>query len=189
MLEGGKIEIGAELAIDARQQIEIEFRGHAFGIVVGGTENLGVLDQIDADDEDRARAQRVGGMAQEFRRFMRLEIADGRARKEADPRQRRDRRRNFESLREIGDDRMHRQAREIAPQLRRLVLQKVAGNVDRHIGLDRRRGAEQDARLAARAGAELDQARNWAETARRSPAHARATARSRSASDNIPAAA
>ena len=96
-------------------------------------------------------------MAQEFRRFMRLEIADGRARKEADPRQRRDRGRNFKCAREVGDDGMHGQAREIAPQLRRLALQKVAGNVDGHIGLDRRRGAKQDARLAARTGAEFDQ--------------------------------
>ena len=29
VLERGEIEIGAELAIDARQQIEIELRGHA----------------------------------------------------------------------------------------------------------------------------------------------------------------
>ena len=42
-------------------------------------------------------------------------------------------------------------------QLRRVLLQEVAGNVDRHIGLDGRRRAEQDARLAARAAAELDQ--------------------------------
>ena len=37
VLEGGKIEIGAELAIDARQEIEIELRGDTFGIVIGGT--------------------------------------------------------------------------------------------------------------------------------------------------------
>ena len=58
---------------------------------------------------------------------------------------------------EIGDHRMHRKMREIAPQLRGVLLQKVAGNIDRHIGLDRGRGAEQDARLLARARAELDQ--------------------------------
>ena len=90
MLEGVEIEIGAELAIDARQQIEIEFRGDTLGIVVGAVENLRVLDQIDADHEQRARAQHVAGMAQKFARFVRLEIADGRAGKEADPRQRRD---------------------------------------------------------------------------------------------------
>ena len=35
MLERGEIEIGAEFAIDARQQIEIELRGHALGVVIG----------------------------------------------------------------------------------------------------------------------------------------------------------
>ena len=91
MLEGAEIEIGAELAIDARQQIEIEFRRDALGIVVGVVENFGVLHQIDADHEQRALAQHAAGMAQEFARFVRLEIADGRSRKEADPRQRSDR--------------------------------------------------------------------------------------------------
>ena len=35
MLEGGEIEVGAELAIDARQQIEIELRGDAGRVVIG----------------------------------------------------------------------------------------------------------------------------------------------------------
>src|SRR5215207_10733903 len=34
MLEAGRIELGAELAIDARQQVEIELRRHALGIVI-----------------------------------------------------------------------------------------------------------------------------------------------------------
>ncbi len=157
MLERGQIEIRAEFAIDARQQIEIEFRGHARGIIIGGTEDLGVLDQIDADDEDRAGAQHGAGMAQKFRRLMRFEIADGRAREKADPRQLCDRRRKLKGLGEIGDQRMHGQMREIAPQLRRVLLQKIAGNIDRNVGFNRRRGAKQDARLLARAAAEFDQ--------------------------------
>ncbi len=99
MLEGGQIEIGAELAIDARQQIEIEFGGHAFGVIVGRAQDLGILDQIDADHQHRAVAENGAGMAQKLRRLMRLEIADGRAGKKADPRQRGDRRRNVEALR------------------------------------------------------------------------------------------
>ena len=124
MLEGGKIEIGAELAIDAGQQIEIEFRGHALGIVIGGTQNLDVLDEIDADDENCPAAECVGGVAQKLCRLVRLEIADGRSWEETDARQRGNRRRHLEGLGEIGDDRMHGQAREIAPQLRHIVLQE-----------------------------------------------------------------
>src|SRR4029077_5608048 len=52
--------------------------------------------------------------------------------------------------REIGNDRMNGKVGEIAPQLRRILLQEISGNVDRDIGLDRRRGAEQNARLPAR---------------------------------------
>ena len=39
MLERRKIEIGAKLAVDARQEIEIEFCGHAFGVVIGAIEH------------------------------------------------------------------------------------------------------------------------------------------------------
>src|SRR5271156_4486299 len=48
MLKGGEIEIGPQLAIDARQQIEVEFRSDALGIVVGAVENVGQLFKIDA---------------------------------------------------------------------------------------------------------------------------------------------
>ena len=127
------------------------------GVVVGAIENFRLLDQVDADHEHRTGAEHCPGMAQEFRRLMRLEIADRRSRKEADARQRRDRRRKVERLREIRDQRMHRKVRKIAAQLRGVLLQEFAGNIDRDIGLDIRRGAEQDARLAARPAAEFDQ--------------------------------
>src|ERR1700685_4339815 len=88
MLEGVEIEIGAELAVDARQQVEIEFRRDTLGVIVGVVENFRILDQIDADDEYRLFAKHRAGMAEEFARLVRLEIADGRSRKEPDPRQR-----------------------------------------------------------------------------------------------------
>ena len=157
MLEGAKIEIGAELAVDARQQIEIEFRRDALGVVIGVIENFRILHQIDADHEQRARAQHAAGVAQEFAGFVRLEIADGGAGKKTDPRQRGDRRRQRERLGEILDQRIDAEMRKIPAQLGGVLLQEIAGNIDRHIGLHRRRGAEQDARLAARAAAEFDQ--------------------------------
>ena len=67
MLEGGKIEIGAQFAIDAGEQIEIEFRGDAFGIVIGAVENIGRPFQIDADNQHRAGAEYAAGTAQERR--------------------------------------------------------------------------------------------------------------------------
>ena len=90
-------------------------------------------------------------MTQEFRRLMRLEIADGRSGKKSDPRPQCGGLWNREGLGEIGDQRIYSEMPEIAPQQRRVLLQEVAGNVDRNIGFHRRRGAEQDARLLARA--------------------------------------
>ena len=45
VLEGLEIEIAAKLPIDAREQIEIEFRGNALGVVIGAIENVGRLDR------------------------------------------------------------------------------------------------------------------------------------------------
>src|SRR5262245_36734109 len=51
MAERIEIEIGGKLAIEAHEQIEVELRGHALGVVISSVENAGVLDEIDADDE------------------------------------------------------------------------------------------------------------------------------------------
>src|SRR5690242_21926751 len=87
VLEGGEIEIGAELAIDAGEQIEIEFSGHPFGVVIGRRQDRYIFDQIDADHQNGPLAQRSASMMQEFHRLVMLEITDGRSRKKADPRQ------------------------------------------------------------------------------------------------------
>ncbi len=151
------IEVGTQLAIDAREQVEIELRGHARGIVIGGVEYLGVLDEIDADDEGCPRAQHAPGVPQERGRVLRLEVADGRAREKAGPRQAHDRAREPERARKVRGDWQDAQARPIMLQLPGLLPQHLGGNVDRHIGIDRRRRVQQDAHLASRAAAELDE--------------------------------
>ena len=65
----------------------------------------------------RACAEHAPGMAQERRRILRLEIADGRAREEAGPRQPDDRARQPERLREVGRHRQHAQAWIVMLQL------------------------------------------------------------------------
>src|SRR5262249_56409337 len=86
--EAVEIEIGAELAVDAAQQVEIEGGGDAGRIVIGGLEHPLVLDEIDADDEVRALPKQAGGLAPGTGRLRRLEIADGRAPGEYHPRPR-----------------------------------------------------------------------------------------------------
>src|SRR6266550_2910811 len=107
MAELVDIEVSRELAIDAREQVEVELRGYACGIVIGGVENVGVLDEVNANDEGRAGAQYAPGVAQERCRILRLEVADGGAREESGACQPYDRARQPERLREVGSHRQH----------------------------------------------------------------------------------
>jgi hypothetical protein len=157
VLETFEIEVAAELAIDARQNVEIELRRDAGGVVIGGIEDGAVLRQVDAHDEDRSRAEGAAGIAQERARLVRLEIADGRAREEAGARQRRDLRRNVEGLAEIRVDRQHRQLGKLAPQRRRFLLQHFRRDIDRQVGRHMGRGTEHDRSLGLRPAAELDE--------------------------------
>ena len=49
--EGVEIEIAAELAVDAAQQVQVEVGGDALRIVIGGFEHRPVLPQVRADQE------------------------------------------------------------------------------------------------------------------------------------------
>ena len=85
MREAGEVEIAAELAVDAREQIEIEGGGDAARIVIGGDQDpLGLL-QIDAEQEGAARPEQPRGIAEEGARLVMGQIADGRAGEEAEP--------------------------------------------------------------------------------------------------------
>src|SRR5262249_8450771 len=66
MAEAAKIEVGAQLTVDPRQQIEIEPGGHAGGVVVGGVEDTRVLHQVDPDDQMGAWSQHATGVPQEL---------------------------------------------------------------------------------------------------------------------------
>src|SRR5437588_4014147 len=90
MTETCQVEVTAELAIDAREQIEVELRRDAGAIVIGGIEDFRVLHQVDADDEACTSSQHTSGLAQERAGFVRLQIADGRSREESGMRHVRD---------------------------------------------------------------------------------------------------
>src|SRR5215218_1955994 len=82
--EGGNVEIAAELAVDADQNVEIESRGNAGGVVIGVVNHPLVLLEVDADDHLRTPSKNLAGAAQEGARFLRPESAQRRPRKEAD---------------------------------------------------------------------------------------------------------
>ena len=175
VLERGEIEIGAELAIDAGEQIEIELRGDAVGIVIGAIENIGRLDEIDADDEHATRrpaSARHGARKAAASCGSKLPMVE--PGKKPDARHRRKLGRQLGHRGEIRDHRIDRKMRQIAAQLCRILLQEIAGNIDRHIGLDARRGAAAECALSGSTRRRIRSKRNPAETARPWPAHASA---------------
>ena len=128
-------------------RLRLNFAVTPCGIVVGLLQNLRVLHQIDADDEGRAAAEDAAGVAQERRRLVRLEIADGRAREKPDPRHDLRGVGQFERLGEVGRDRQHRELGIFAAQLRHLLLQELRRNLDRHIGRERLARADSTIRV------------------------------------------
>ena len=81
--EAVEVERAVQLAVDARQQIEVERGGDASGVVVGGVENARVLLQVDADQQRAGRSEPIGEASQHPHRLRRMEVADGRTREEA----------------------------------------------------------------------------------------------------------
>ncbi len=75
MLELGKIEIGVELAVDARQQVEGEISRDTGGIVVGGFENRAVFLEVDPNDRGSVAADLDAHRTQQGDRLALLEIA------------------------------------------------------------------------------------------------------------------
>ncbi len=115
-----------------------------------------VLLEIDADDQCCAFAENFARAAQEGACLVRIEIADGRARKEADFRHVLDFGRQLERFGEIGRHRIDREVGKILAQGAGLSVEKIAGNIHRHISAE---GAfiQQQADLGCCACAEFDQ--------------------------------
>ena len=57
--EAREIEVGVELAVEAREQVQVEGGGHARGVVVGALEHARVLLEVDAHQEGAARPARA----------------------------------------------------------------------------------------------------------------------------------
>ena len=63
--EGIEIEIRPQVAVQASQDVQVEFGGDARGIVVGALQDRGVFREIEADHQAAAgRGRGAGGGAQ-----------------------------------------------------------------------------------------------------------------------------
>src|SRR2546421_8183010 len=60
MLPVREIEIAAEFAVDAREQVFVELRGHAGAVVVSGLDNMSIFLEIDADQQTAVLAGELG---------------------------------------------------------------------------------------------------------------------------------
>src|SRR3712207_4848915 len=133
MRESRKIEIGSQFAIGPSQQIKIEVRRHASGIVIGGLEPGAVLDEIDSDDERGSRAEDAGGEPKKIPCCLRVEISEGEAGEEPGPGRAARGAGQIEGPGEISRNRDNGQEWKLAAEARRLSLQELRGDVDRNI--------------------------------------------------------
>ena len=156
VFEVGEVEVGGELAVEAGQQIQVKCRGDAFGVVVGAQEHVGVLAQVDADEQAALGAHEAADRAQQLRGLVGGEVADRRAR-EVDDGAARGQNRRREGLGEVGADRDHGQACVGRGELVGGVAQEFAGDVDGHVAGRGTEMVEDDAGLGAAAAAELEQ--------------------------------
>ena len=151
-----QVEVAAELAVDARQQVQIERRSHALGVVIGGVQDVRVFLQIDADQHGAARTDLAARHLEEGLRLIPPQIADGRAGEVDDTPRVAAIRRDAQRVREIRGNRHDAQAREFAPQALHRCAQRVGGDVDRHVHRRLQR-ADQEARLQALAATVFQQ--------------------------------
>ena len=83
VMKPGQIKTGAKLPVGPRQQVFVERRREPNRVIVGGVQDRGVLDEIDAHEQAPA-AELPSGVAQKSQGSLGSEIADGRAGKKSD---------------------------------------------------------------------------------------------------------
>ena len=146
-------EIAAEFPVDPVQQIEVEGRGHAARIVVGGMQPGRRLDQVGANQH----AVRLAACArQEGARFTRRQVADGRAWKINHAPSPRTQRREADPVRKVANHGRDAQPGKVVAEARRCPRERAFGDIDRHVG-GGPQGADQQPGLEAGAAAVLDE--------------------------------
>ena len=79
MLEPVEVEPAAELAVDPREQVEVEPGGDPLGVVVGGFEDGGVLVEVGAQEQAVGRVHAPGHEREQLDRLIGLVIPQARA--------------------------------------------------------------------------------------------------------------
>ena len=159
VVEGGRVEVRAQLAVDHMEDVEVELRGDAARVVIRRLEDGPVLDQIGAEQQMVLAGEQPGDRAQEALAAGGGEVADRAAEKRQQPRPPR-RGQPVEVALEVADQPVDAQPRILAGQLCRALAHDALGHVDRHVALERAGGGhrvEQQARLRRAPGTQLDE--------------------------------
>src|SRR5574340_1755471 len=104
MAEGREVEIGIQLAVDPRQQVEVELRGNALAVVVGRVQLRRRFLEVDADQQPSFGTDDSGDAPQQIAGLAGIEVADTGTGKKRGPPFRSDRAGKRERLRIIGTD-------------------------------------------------------------------------------------
>ena len=76
VLERWHVEVAGELAVEDPEHVEIELTGDTGRVVVGGNQPRGALDEVDAEQECVAVAERRGDVVQEPCTLPRRQVPD-----------------------------------------------------------------------------------------------------------------
>ena len=118
-----------QLAVEHPQHVAVELGGHALGVVVGGDQAAGVLDQVGAEQQRVARAPaRRPASARNRARLGGLEVADGAAEEGDEPAAAGGQR--AEVVVEVADDAVDLDARVALGEHRRRPAQDALGHVE-----------------------------------------------------------
>ncbi len=163
MVESLGLEIHAQVAVGANQEVAIEGRRHPLGVVIGRNQNLWRLHQVDAQDEQAPFAQYLPRRPQQGHRGLWRQIADGRSREKTDPSPLPGLVRRRRQMLEVADHRQNPQARIIGANTLGRLIQRRRADVDGDVGREVSCRVQHDPRLLAGPRAQLDQHRVRAE--------------------------
>src|SRR5512143_2336591 len=74
--EARRLEVGVQLAVEAVEEIEVEGCGDAGRVIVGGVQPLGILLEIESDEQAARRAGQVTKAREQRRRRVGREVTD-----------------------------------------------------------------------------------------------------------------
>ena len=84
MLKGREVEVGTKVTIEPGESVQVECRGDALAVVLGGVQHALVFAAVDAKEQRTVLSDHPAHSPQERSRLRRMKVADRGAREERD---------------------------------------------------------------------------------------------------------